>query len=146
MYGASVFTARMIECLSGVGDRLCSVDAGVVYDGIHSADRIHLIRDPSGLVRTAEVTDHHARRMRHEISECSRALLRASKQDDLMALHDECLRCCATGSVRASCDKYTRHDFPYGLADIRQPRNARNADPQSIAALRAKVLWYPRPP
>jgi hypothetical protein len=80
-----------------------------VDDGVHTADRIHLVRDASRLDGAGEVADDDTSRAGGKIVDRRGARRRPRMQHDLMALRDE-RACCGTAqAVRAAGDEHARH-------------------------------------
>ena len=104
-----------------------AVDTGVVDDGIHSADGVDLFGELVGLCGTAEVADHHAKRLRGKIADRFGAGSRARMQQDLVALVDKGPRCSQAQAIRAAGYEHTTQIS--SLSDIARPKHAPSSPP-----------------
>src|SRR5205823_14088994 len=85
------------------------VDGSVVDDGIHSADRIHLIRHAAGLLGTGEIADDHTRRPDCEVVHAGGTCRGSCVQHDPVPVVEEGSGGCPAEPVGRSGDEYARH-------------------------------------
>jgi hypothetical protein len=84
-----------------------------VDDGIHTSDRVDLIRDASRLNAALKVPDYNSCRPRRDFSELSSAMGRTRMQHHSVALIKKRLRRRPTETIRAASDEYDRHTCPF---------------------------------
>jgi hypothetical protein len=95
--------------VGGRGAGRLEVDAGIVDNSIHPADRVHLTGELSGLGCAAEVADDDSRGVRGQIAERRRPLASAGVQDHVMAVLQEDTGGGAAEPVGGAGDEDTGH-------------------------------------
>jgi hypothetical protein len=78
-------------------------------DGIHTPDRVHLIRNASRLGRTAQIANDYAGGTGRKVIQTSSAVNGSRVQHHSLTLIKECLRRRPAEAVRAACNEYDRH-------------------------------------
>jgi hypothetical protein len=77
--------------------------------GVHSADRVHLIRHAAGLLGTGEIADDHARRPECEVVHTGGTCRGSRVQHDPVPVVEEGLGGCPAEPVGRSGDENARH-------------------------------------
>ncbi|GAA3402856.1 hypothetical protein GCM10011577_19310 [Pseudarthrobacter polychromogenes] len=83
--------------------------AGVVDDGVHLPEPVHVGSDTADLVRVGQVANNAIRTAVQQILDGNQAFRTAGMYDDVVALLHKRFGCVPTQPVRRACDKYARH-------------------------------------
>lgn len=91
------------------GTPVREVYAGVVNDGVHAAERVHLLRDVARLVGITQVADDNAGRARCDVLYRRSPGTRACMQHDGMSIIEQRFCCRASETVGAASDEDASH-------------------------------------
>jgi hypothetical protein len=104
-----VHRQRLRVTFGGCGAGRLEEDPGIVDNGVHPADLVHLAGEVPGLGCAGQVAGDDSRGVRGEVAERRRPLAAAGVQDNVMALTDEGTGGGAAESVGGAGDEDTGH-------------------------------------